>query len=151
MTDTEDHDGMTIVAEVPQPAAQTVFDTLYDAGLTPVYLPSPGDILPDDATSTSGIPIAVPTEHAAQARKLLRATEARHTQRDANFAEQLRRHLLASAIITAVGLGVMRLLAGSWRAVNLGHASALAGIAILLTGAFFYIPSAWQDSGDTDA
>ena len=152
MPDTENNDGLTVVAEVPQPEAQTVFDTLYDAGLTPVYLPSPDDILPDGVATSGGIPIAVPPEHAAQAREILLAAEAQSAEVPEGAGELVYRQLLAVAMSTTVAAGILRLLTGSWRRIDLAILGLLAAVAFFVVRFLWPSePPATQDSADEDA
>jgi len=150
MPDTDTHDELTVVAEVPEPASQRVFDLLYDADLSPVYLPSPDIDLIRHPNFTPTVPIAVPDEHTDRAREVLHLDELKRRSRERNLGDLLRRQLLASGIITAIGAGILRLLAGSWTKVSPVHVLVLALGSLAATSFVFHVSEIVQDSPDED-
>jgi hypothetical protein len=150
MPDTDTHDELAVVAEVPEPAAQRVFDTLYEADLSPVYLPSPDIDLIRHPNFTPTVPIAVPRELADRAREVLRYDNAKRRPRQRHLGDMVRRQLLASGIIAAVGAGILRLLAGSWSKVSPVHVIVLALGALAATSFVFHVGQFVQDSPDED-
>ena len=146
----ENQGDLTVIAVLSPAAAELVFNALYDAGLTPVYIQSRGN-LTGNLSLFAVVSVAVPHDQADDARGILHEAHRRRRAALKSLGDRLRRRTLVAGLVAVIAGGVMRTITGEWTTMN-WWAGALFGFgAFILSGAIFRPPATDEDSSDADA